>query len=356
MEWKKEGAAGGSGSGMPGKKKGPNKLLVVIAAVIVLVVVRMVACSGPKLEKLEWPTTGLAAMLPQPNAKHGSVISNSDKSFSASLDAVPQADYDAYIEACKEKGFAVEAETSTGSYIAYNEEGYKLWITYYSSSEDMSINLDAPVEMGALAWPTSGAGALVPAPQSQVGKISTDSSTYFAATVGETDSNAYSAYVDSCISAGFNVDYTRGDTSYSADDASGNHINVSYKGMNTMSVTVNVADEPATAPEAEPEAPAEPETPAEPEAPAEEPSEASDFRAWVDEYEAFMNSYVDFMLTYKNSSNPVAMAVDYAKWMADYADWAQQAADLDESSLSVDDVAYFNAAQARVLQRLSEVQ
>ncbi len=375
MDWEVAGQdnsdAGSSASPKPPKRKGKKlKKWVVVIAVIAAIVVysNIKSCINNQPKNLSWPTTGLATMLPDPPTNKGEVNTDSDRSFSADVEKCSEDQYKAYVESCKEKGFTVDAESNTSSYEAYNSDGYKLRLSYWSSSEKLSVYLDAATEMGTLTWPAAGAGSLAPAPTSKKGKVSSDSSTYFAALVGDTDSAAYGAYVDSCISAGFNVDYHKGDTLFYADNANGDHISVSYEGFNTMKVIVDAADVSAsaetTSSDSSASAKVEAETKTE-EAPAatsdsasSESSSASagDFRQFVDDYESFMNSYCDFMEKYKSSSNTASMMVDYAKMVKDYAEWAEKFDGYDTGELGADDLAYYTAAQARVLERLSKIQ
>ena len=361
MKW--EPAKSSSGPGKKGKGRG---LLIAIVVIVAIVVVGGISrCGGgEKDEPLNWPSEGLATKLPKPSSDKGEINADTDEEFRADVNGFSHSDYEAYVEQCKELGFTVDADESFG-FEAYSEEGYFLNLYYYESSEEMSISLDAPAELGAISWPTMGAGALIPAPVSTTGKIDSDSSTFFSATVGETSLEDFSAYVDSCIAAGFNVDYNKSDESFYGDDAGGNHVSVNYKGANMMSITVNATDE--TEPEApvettEPEATPEPEPALEPEAPAEpEPtsgatSGSADFRAMVDEYEAFMNKYCDFMETYSSDSgNVVSMAIDYASMMAQYGEWAEKIDAVDESTLSAEDDLYFLDAQTRINQRLLSI-
>lgn len=277
-------------------------------------------------------------MLPVPESDAGSVVINNGETFSADVDNYTQEQFDSYAAQCQEMGFTVEAVTDTDSFEAFTGDGHHLTLHFYDSLENMDIDLEAPIEMGTISWPTAGAGSLVPAPTSTTGKIDSDSSTFFFAYVGETNAEAFAAYVDACSGAGFNVDYDRGDTWYSADNADGVSLRVEYRGFNTMAVRVD-------APEAE--------------APAATDSSAggsSDFRATMDAYEAFMNEYCDFMETYSSdSSNVVAMATDYADMMSRYSDMTEQIDAIDESSLSAEDLAYYTEVMGRVNARLLEI-
>lgn len=360
MKWEPAGKAGGSGT-VGAKKPGP--LAIAAIAVVVLIVLGTISrCSGggdsKKSEVLDWPSTGLAASLPKPESSEGSVIANSDQIFSASVKGCDRSGFEAYVSACKDKGFTVEATDGGDEFEAYDEDGAHLKISFYSSSEEMAVNLEAALELGTISWPASGPGALLPAPVSTTGKIESDSSTHFSAKVGEMSADDFAAYVDSCIAAGFSVDYKKGDQSFSADNADGAHVNLSYEGNGVMTVSVDAPDEPAEEAPAS-EAPAEQapaaEAPAE-QAPAADTSSSSDFRAFMDSYEAFMNEYVDFMNTYNsNSDNVVSMALDYARMMARYNEFMSKYDEIDESSLSQDDLQYYLDVTSRVTARLAEV-
>lgn len=357
MDWE----PAGKSADKPGGKKRRGCLVAVVVIVLIAIVGGIISSCGGGDDSLDWPSSGLATMLPKPDSGTGNVVVNSDDSFSASVDGYTQEKYDSYVAQCQEMGFSVEAENGTGTYAAYSEEGYHLSLSFFGSSDgSMNVTLDAPVEMGTISWPTAGAGSLAPAPTSTTGKIDSDSSTFFFAYVGETNEEAFAAYVDACSSAGFNVDYDRGDTWYGADNAEGVSLRVEYRGFNTMVVRVDAPDDAEAAPEPESTAP-EAEAPTTPEAevPATPESSAggsSDFRATMDAYEAFMNEYCDFMETYSSdSSNVVSMALDYADMMSRYSDMTEQIDAIDENSLSADDLAYYTEVMGRVNARLLEI-
>lgn len=331
----------------PKGKKRRGCLIVVVIVVLLLVIAGVSRCGGGGDERLDWPTSGLATMLPKPESGVGNVVINDNEKFSASVDGYTQEQFDSYVAQCQEKGFSVEATSDVDEFDAYSEDGYHLTLHLYDSLENMDIDLEAPIEMGTISWPAAGAGSLVPAPTSTTGKIDSDSSTFFLAYVGETNAEAFASYVDACSGAGFNVDYDRGDTWYSADNAAGVSLRVEYRGFNTMMVRVDAPDDvEATTPPTE--------------APTTSDGSAaggsSDFRATMDAYEAFMNEYCDFMETYSSdSSNIVAMATDYADMMSRYEDAMEQIDAIDENSLSADDLAYYTEVMGRVNARLLEI-
>lgn len=344
MKWE---PAKDSGDKKP-KKRG---CLIAIVVVVVIAIVGVISRCGGGEEKAEWPTSGLATMLPTPSSGKCSVVIDDAETFDVNVEEWSKENYDDYVSQCVEKGFSVDAEDGGDSYEAYTEDGHRLSLSFYDGLQRMDVRLEAPIEMGSISWPTSGAGALLPAPSSMTGQIAVDSSSQFSAYIGETDENAFTAYVDACMGAGFSVDYDRGDTYFNADDASGNSLHLEYRGFDTMQISLHAADllddstDSADQGTTETEAPAQSGTDA-----------SSDFRAMVDEYEAYMNEYCDFMEAYNSDpNNVVAMASEYADMMSQYGEWASKMEAVDESALSAEDNQYFIDAQTRINQRLLEI-
>ena len=104
--------------------------------------------------------------------------------------------------------------------------------------------------MQEIVWLTTGLGALIPAPESTKGAITTDSPTRFEAAVGGTDEAAFNAYIDTCVAAGYSVDYARTndryENSYSAENADGVRLKVSYEGGNIVEIEVGAPYEKCT--------------------------------------------------------------------------------------------------------------
>ncbi len=228
----------------PEKKHGCFfKFVVTIIAINVAVfVIRGVNTWNYEHESFEWPTTGIAMLLPHPESNRGVINSNTDGYFQAELRKASAVDYSDYVAACKDKGFSLDGSSNSYGYTAYNSDGYKLSVTFASSNNKLSISLTAPIKMQEIVWPTTDLGALVPAPESTKGVITTDSSTRFEATVGDTDEAAFNAYIDTCVAAGYSVDYARTndryENSYSAQNADGVRLKISYEGGNIVEIEV----------------------------------------------------------------------------------------------------------------------
>lgn len=379
-------------------KKKHGCLFKLIVAVVIVIAIAIAAMEIQQFQKdnasYTWPTSGISALLPQPSSDKGEIALNSDDSFKADIKKTSQADYSNYLTACKEKGFTVDANSTALGYSAFNEDGYELKLSYSSSSQEMDIDLAAPIEMGSLSWPTMGAAALVPAPQATRGKIVSDSDSTFNAYVGDTDIDAFNAYVDSCIAAGYDVDHNRTDTSYSAKNTDGAKVSVSYEGANVARIYVTAPKE-----EKAPEATAQSEEPAK-ENTADQTADAQqdaanqmkddevstsdkakdalgslvntvtdaasglvtpEFKEMMDGYEAFMDSYCDFMVKYTDASNSgdsaslSAMMGDYTSLMQQEIEWADKVNAVDQGSLSAADTAYYLAVTGRVTQKLIDM-
>ena len=357
MEW--ESVEQGKRKKKHGKRRG---CLIAILAVVFIVVIAGVinSCPGDGSENLVWPKTGLATLLPEPPTDKGDVIVDSEEAFSASLDEVSAESVAAYMDACEEKGFTVDESRSSSEFSAYLESGEHLSLLHFDSGESLSIDVEAAVEMSALTWPTAGPGSQLPAPTSLMGHVDVDSSSQYAVTLGELSVEQFSTYVDACMAAGFNVDYTRGDDSFAADNASGAHVSVSWLGNSMMKVAVSAPDETETTEPAAEATTEEPAAPAQEQEPASVATDAdgvsADFKATLDEYEAFFNEYVDFMNTYNSSSdNVVSMALDYADMMKRYSDYMSKLDAIDENSLSAAELAYFTEVQGRINQKLLSI-
>lgn len=354
MKWEAEERRSG-----PGGRKGHGclKAIAVIAAIILVAGIVRCGSTSSAAKELDWPTTGIATVLPEPSSKHGEVNINNDSMFSADVEDYEQSDYEEYVEACQDRGFTIDEQSDSWSFEAYSSEGYRVNLSYFESSNEMTVDLYAPIEMGDITWPTEGPGALVPAPTSLTGAVVSDSSTLYTVKIGSTSPEDYASYVEACMAAGFNIDYNRGDDTFSADNADGAHVSIDYEGFNTMSISVRAPEETTSSDAGEiTDASGESEGQGTGTTTTDTTdTSSSSFREAMDEYEAFIDEYVDFMLSYQNSGNTVELLSQYADWMAKYAEMSAKMDAIDEDSLTADDVAYYLEVMARVTERLGEL-
>lgn len=224
-----------------GKLTGLSTVLVVVAVLLFLPFVLLSEGSerssgvSQKTEEFNWDDLEMGSKLPKPESTLGRVSTDSGERLRVEIDPYTLTQFKAYVKACREAGYTVDVLMPyERDFEAYNEEGYHLELYHYDSRNYMMVYLDAPIQMSSFLWPSHGLANLVPAPQSGVGKIVSDSADYFQVYIGETSLSDYSAYVSGCIEAGFSEEYYQYDRSFSGKNADGVRLSIDYEGFQTM--------------------------------------------------------------------------------------------------------------------------
>lgn len=345
----------------PVKKKKPFFLrwwFILLAVVVVGVVVLSVGGNG---EKIVWDDMVLGDMIPEPPANKGKIYDNSAEELWITINNVSDKEFANYVDECKEKGFAVDADSDSHTYDAYNAEGYKLSLSHYGSDADMTVRLESPMEMTTIQWPTSIAGQQLPTPKSTTGKFSYEYDDSFFVYVGGTTKADYDEYVKACSEKGFNVDYEKGEHYYYADNSEGWRISLCYEGNNIMSIDVDAPrkdDDGNNTPVPSPEESAPDTTDKKPEssdAATDEGVLDPEFKAAMDSYEKFMDEYVAFMKKYSANPSDISLLTDYADYMSKYADFVENFEKWEDEEMNAAETAYYIDVQARVNKKLLEV-
>lgn len=351
-------------------KKGFHAVLAIAAFVLIIPFFTVGGGSSytAKAQAIEWDTLDLGEKLPVIEKGKGHIYSNSNDRLSLSIDGYEEKDYKAYRDACIAFGYTVEAEESSSSYRAFNEEGYCVKLNRLSSKLD--IQLDAPETLAPFEWPTNGLALLLPQPASAVGRTMQDSGTAFEIKVGETTPEVYKAYVKTCEEAGFTANHNKTDTAFSASNADGYRITVSYLGFRVMKIRIEAPEVPEVS---EPENPADSQadTPADTSAgkpvlpdttPETDNSDSAnetglrpDFKAAMDSYEAFMDEYCDFMVAYSANPSDLTLLAKYATYLEKYTKLAEDFDKWNSEDMNAAEVAYYAEVQARVSKKLLEV-
>lgn len=343
--------------GAKNKKPFYQKAWFIILAVIVLIgVIRTIG--GGKGEKFDWELDiELCDMLPEPESNIGDIIFNDDESLSVEVYKTSKSEYKVYLKECEEMGYILESVKSESNYEAYNSGGYKLTLWYYESEEEMYIDLEAPMELETLQWPTSEIVSLLPVPRSQVGKISNESSDSFYVYVGNTSKDDYSAYVNECSAKGFSVDYDKGENYYNANNVAGYHVSVTYQGNNIMTIEIDKPEETKN------ESSSTNENEQSSNSNETTNNESSDlvngmrpeFKEVMDSYEAFYDEYCDFMKKYKANPTDITLITEYASMVSKLADMDAKFNAWDESKMNAAELKYYVEVNSRVAQKLLEV-
>lgn len=345
--------------GAKNKKPFYKKGWFIILAIIV--VIGVIGSLGGGGDKIAWDDIILGDMLPEPPANKGEIHTNSADDLWIDINDLSSKQFNDYIEACKEKGYTVDAESNSSSYEAYNAEGYSLQLSHYGDEADMSIRLEAPMQLGTITWPNSTAGNKLPTPKSTTGEFSFEHDDSFFVYVGNMTKDDYNEYVNACSEKGFNVDYNKGDTYYQADDAEGWRISLAYEGNSIMTIRIDAPNEEEPEETSKPEETTKPEETAQPEEttkPEDTPNDSGidpDFKAAMDSYEEFMDEYVAFMKKYSDNPSDLGLLPDYAKFMADYADFVADFEKWEDAELNTEETKYYIEVQSRVNQKLLDI-
>ena len=356
----------------------------ILTLILTLCLVFSLGACGSKdnTETIDWDDLILGEYLPILKSSKGNVVVNSEESLYISSIKISKDDYKSYLSECEAKGYTVDSEKNSYGYEAYNEQGFNLKLAYFESSEEMSINLEAPKKMEALRWPKNDMVGLLPKPKSSVGEITNDSSTFFTVYLGETSLDDFQDYVDACSENGFNIEYNKGDDYYYANHEKGFHLSLNYEGNNTMFIRlekkntensettpeIDVTEEEVTKPEEEVTKPEEEET-TKPEEETTKPEEAiksekteelvdgmrPEFKEAMDTYESFMDEYVEFMKKYKADPSNANLLADYAEYMSKYTDFVTKFEEWDKGEMNKSELKYYLEVSNRVTQKLLEV-
>lgn len=81
-----------------------------------------------------------------------------------------------------------------------------------------------------------------------------------------------------------------------------------------------------------------------------------DFKKTMDKYEKFFDKYVKVLKKYKKEPMDLSILGDYTDAMSEYSDMMESYDEIDTSRLSAGDLAYYNEVNARIPEKLSEVQ
>lgn len=343
-------------------------ITIIAVALVAILVIGFTISNSKKGPKIEWSKLVLGEHLPEAKDAYGRVITNSDEYLSIEISDVKQDYVKNYKDACINYGYTVESENSGTRYEAFNSEGYKLELSIYS--KEFNIHLEAPEKFSEIEWPTRGIGATLPAPKSNLGRISYDNSESFIVHIGKTTISDFKEYIKKCEDKGFTIDYKKDEKYYSAKNSDGLELKIRYTGANTMEVSLKAKKEESsttnTTANTTTESTKTAEEPKTVEAP--KPTESKpatnnnnsglrkEFKDAMDSYESFMNEYIEFMKKYSNSNGAdLGLLADYSKYVAKYAEMGQKFDKWKNEDMNEAETAYYIQVQTRVNQKLLEV-
>lgn len=227
-----------------------------------------------------------------------------------------------------------------------------------------------------MQWPDRGLGAMLPAPESSYGVIYNDKAQWFNGDVGNYTREQYGAYVASCEDAGFTVEYTKNNDAFWAWNEEGYYLHLGYdEDKSYMSFSLEAPKEEESGGSGVSNGGSEEDVGADDGAATDAPDQKTNqdeeptggasasgevtpsFKEYMDSYEAFFDEYIAFMDKYEESTDYTPeMLDDFNTYMEQYTDMTAKMNEVDTGALSPADLAYYNEVNARVYEKLYDLE
>lgn len=257
-------------------------------------------------------------------------------------------------------------------------------VTSPSSSVSSSAATEDKCEI--VRWPSYGVGKKLPVIKDAKGYYSIEDSDDISLYICDASSSMYENYVEQLQKAGFNIEYDKSSSMFTALNENGDDVMVyrleSKSEMNISLTEGNgtemsdqqdskeaqeeeqkqAEEERKKAEEEQKRAEEEQKKAQEEEArKQQEQSQAQSggvtpaVKEAMDSYEAYMNKYCDFMEKYNKEGAPASMLTDYLSMLNEYNDMTKKIDNMDQSSWSDADTQYYLEVMNRVNQRLASI-
>ena len=235
---------------------------------------------------------------------------------------------------------------------------------------------DPTERFAEMQWPDRGLGAMLPAPESSYGVIYNDKAQWFNGDVGNYTREQYGAYVASCEDAGFTVEYTKNNDAFWAWNEEGYYLHLGYdEDKSYMSFSLEAPKEEESGGSGVSNGGSEEDVGADDGAATDAPDQKTNqdeeptggasasgevtpsFKEYMDSYEAFFDEYIAFMDKYEESTDYAPeMLDDFNTYMERYTDMTAKMNEVDTGALSPADLAYYNEVNARVYEKLYDLE
>lgn len=265
---------------------------------VIIVIIGVAGSINGKIKKAAdqkaayiWPDTELVSLLPRPDSEQGRINMENEDYFSIEIYKVSKDSFEKYVGDCKNSGFTVDYMKYDDSYLADNEAGYALSLSYDEKEKILRIMLNAP------------------------------------------DENPLPAQED------------KNDSGTEPEEIEEEAIEIPKESQESSELVKSNSPEPMEKSE---------ETEPAPETLESSGDIRPEFKEMLDDYEAFMNGYCDFMKKYTESDDVLSMTTDYLKLVQDEAEWIEKIDNLEEEEMNDAEVKYYAEITLRVSQKLLE--
>ena len=192
------------------------------------------------VEKIVWSDLVLGENLPDFGYDEAEVVWDTDDVLVLYFYDMNNEKYKSYIAECKEFGYTIDQENSGANYFAYNDDGYRLHLQYLDFNDNqLTIDLEDPIKKNSIVWPSSKLVKDVPIPEKLIGEVKAERDDAYSVYLTDIEPEYYKEYVSKCQKKGFDIDYTKSDTYFRAENKKGIQLTVEYKGFKILHISVN---------------------------------------------------------------------------------------------------------------------
>ena len=339
------------------KFKSMHSLFIVLGFILIIPFLSTYGNSGSSFtnrncKSIDWDDIHYNELLVKKDDIDGEIISNGSYGVYIKLCNISKNDYKKYKEDIVKKGYEYDSDYDEKRYNAYNLDGYHIDLSYDERDKKLSIDLDVPDKIGEFTWPISGVATTIPKTKSKNGNIYKSESDSFIISVYKTTKLDFNNYVDECKKVGYDIDYNKRDTFYSAKNESGNVLNITYVEGNIIRIELKTANQILIDKQKEEEK-------------QNNNSNSNnnsnnnnnqtkirnDFKNAMDSYEAFIDEYIKFMKKY-NSTGDASLLKDYLDYLNKYQEFSDNFEKWKSDNLSDEETKYYLEVQTRVSKKL----
>lgn len=194
-----------------------------------------------EIENISWSSLKLGKYIPDFGVDKARLISNSEENLYLDYYDIEKSRFESYVDKCKEDGYSIDSKSDDESYEAWSSDGYYLKVLYsdLDDKNSVSIRLEDPIEKNTIQWPNSNLGKSVPKPKYLIGEVTSESDDLFSVYLTSVEPSYFSEYVTLCMDNGFNKDYFKSETYYSAENDKGLSLTVEFMGNNTLYISID---------------------------------------------------------------------------------------------------------------------
>lgn len=213
-------------------------------AVILLIIAWFIALTSAQVDRYlnldsAWPTAGLGSDLPEPEGKIRHAYATASD-FYASVTDTSKENYDAYVAACKEIGYTIDAEETDTRYVAYHEKtDNKLTVSYYKEMSEFNVQEDKAIVMND-SWPTGEMAKLIPQPKTEKCSIYQLSQDNLQIYVGDLTHDEFIEYVTECMEAGYDGSFTKRDDDFDGWTDDNVYLRIEFQRGRIMFINVHI--------------------------------------------------------------------------------------------------------------------